>query len=359
MSLNASFSRPLSALSLLGVLASPSLASAQAPAEAPAASPASAEAMADARFKAGLKAYDREDYDAARLEFLQAQAIFPRPALLRNLALSELHTGRPLDALQHLRTFLADPGTTPDKRALAERSLGEAYAQTGHLSVTAPAGAMVMVDGKEVGVAPLKEAVDVVVGLHGVDTKVGGTSLHESVQAGPGKLTEVAFVQPVVGETRVVGIPAPAPVAAPVAPVRHAPLEVVDPDPYWSGRRTVGVVIAGVGLVGVGLGTYFAFDRASDTTRANNALAQIPSSNPSTCYAPSAANASACGTLANARNDNSSDSHVQQTLFIAGGVLVAVGLVTTLWPHVPESPLGSLAPMTGPHVAGLQWGGGF
>ena len=71
------------------------------------------------------------------------------------------------------------------------------------------------------------------------------------------------------------------------------------------------------------------------------------------------ANASACGTLANARNDNSSDSHVQQTLFIAGGVLVAVGLVTTLWPHVPESPLGSLAPMTGPHVAGLQWGGGF
>lgn len=223
------------------------------------------EELAQTRFKAGLRYYDRGEYERAREEFLQAQAIFPRPALLRNLALTELHTARPLDALQHLRAYLADVGTTPDKRALAEQSLSEAYALTGHLSIAAPPGTRVKVDGKEIGVAPLKDAVDVAVGLHGVDAEMAGAALHEAVQAGPGKLTEVAFVPPVVAETKVVvATPAAEPATATVsaAPVATVPMR----EAYWNGRRTAGVVIAGVGVVGMAVGG--AFGRRVPETRA-------------------------------------------------------------------------------------------
>jgi hypothetical protein len=349
MSLNASCSRPLSVLAFLTLLASAPIASAQPTTV----EPAHAEEMADARFKAGLKAYDREDYEAARLEFLQAQAIYPRASLLRNLALSELHTHRPLDALQHLRTFLADVGTTPDKRALAERSLGEAYAATGHLSITAAPGAHVKVDGKEVGVAPLKDAIDVVVGLHGVDAQMGGVALHESVQAGPGKLTEIAFVQPVVGETKIVVAP---PTLAPPAGAYVTGHR--DHEPYWNSRRTVGVVIAGVGVVGMVIGGAFGAARGSDTTNANNARVDV-GPGPSACYAPPASLAPACAAETSALNSNGNDAHLEETMLIGGGVLVAVGLITTLWPNFSPRARATVTPAAGPHTAGLQWSGSF
>jgi hypothetical protein len=319
-----------------------------------------AEASADARFSAGLKAYDNADYEGARIEFLQAQAIFPRASLLRNLALSELHTNRPLDALTHLRSYIADPGTSPDKRALAERNIQEAYALTGHLSISAPDGAHLKVDGKDVGTAPLKEAVDVAVGLHGVDSEVGGTAVHESVQAGPGKLTEVAFVGGVVGQTTVVGVaggakPGPGGVVGPV-PGGREETHV----PYWNGRRTVGVVIAGVGVVGMVVGGVFGAQRGGETSDANAARTKIGSSTRSTCTtATSASVTSECAALSSALNSNSSDAHAEEILLVGGGVLVAVGLITALWPNASPPPATALVPMTGPHVAGFMWNGSF
>jgi hypothetical protein len=355
MSLNVSCSRPLAALALFAALSSApfeSLAHAQGGGP-------NAEAMADARFKAGLKAYDKADYEGARLEFLQAQSIFPRPSLLRNLALSELHTNRPLDALQHLRTYIADAGTAPDKRALAERNLGEAYAQTGHLSITAPEGTHVKVDGKEVGVTPLRAAVDVPVGLHGVDADVGGAGMHESVQAGAGKLTEVAFVGAVVGVTRVVGLPPVTPVGVTPPPSAGDVAVPMKPVPYWNERRTVGVVIAGVGVAGLIVGGVFGGQRGSETTDANNALAKIGPSG-SACTNPQGSSLTAsCSSLSSARSSNRTDAQAEESLLIGGGVLLAVGLVTAFWPSMGDSHTTALAPMAGPHTAGLQWGGSF
>jgi hypothetical protein len=338
------------------MLLAPGLANATAPSADMA--PAHAEAMADARFKAGLAAYDKGNYEAARLEFLQAQAIYPRPSILRNLALSELHVGRPLDALAHLRAFLADPGTTPDKRALAERSLGEAYAQTGHLSITAPEGAHVRVDGKEVGVAPLKEAVDVPAGLHGVDTDASGVAAHQKVDAAAGKLTEVAFVTPAVSAPVGAAMGAqPAPLPPPVAePAKGS---------YWNGRRTVGVIIAGAGAVGMVVGAVFGANRSGETSDASTALGAAQSANPSApkasaCTNPPAAGVAPCTALSNALASNGTDAHVEDSLLIGGAVLVAAGLVTAFWPAGPEGPpAAQLAPIAGPHVAGLQWSGSF
>ncbi len=363
MSLNARCSRAVAALVFLAplVFAAPAFAAPPRVQAAPPAplEPKNAEAMADARFKAGLAAYDRGDYEAARLEFLQAQAIFPRPSLLRNLALSEMHTGRPLDALQHLRTFLADPGTTPDRKALGERTLADAYAQTAHLSITGPDGAHVKVDGRDVGLAPLKEPVDVVAGLHGVDIEVNGASMHESVQAAAGKLSEVAFVAPVVADTRVVV--APGVVAAkPAGPTPGVADAKPAKEPYWNGRRSFGLGIVGVGAVGMAVGGVFGALRGGETTNAATARADISGTSPSTCYNPTPGNTPGCDALVAAHGSNASDAHIEDSMLIGGGLLVAVGLLATFWPGDAEPPpLARVTPVTGPHVAGLSWSGSF
>jgi hypothetical protein len=322
---------------------------------------------AEVRFQEGLKAYGREEYERAYVVFTEAQAIYPRPSLLRNLALCELHTNRPLDALQHLRVFIAASGTTPDMRAMAEKNLADAYARTGHLSISAPEGAHLKVDGKDVGTAPLKDAVDVEVGPHGVDMVGGGTTLHEGVTAGAGKLTEVAFVGGVVADTHVVGVVG-GPGAVAVGPV---PPRVPQVEPehhgYWNGRRTVGVVIAGVGAVGMVVGGVFGAQRGSETSDAASALAGAEkasgqSVSPShVCANPPAAGMASCSALSSALSSNGSDAHAETALLIGGGVLLGVGLITAFWPSGPE-PVGiaaKLTPMTGPHVAGLQWSGSF
>jgi hypothetical protein len=353
MSPNVPRSRSLSVFVVAAVLASATTAMAQPGAGRP----AHAEAMADARFREGLRAYDKGDFDAARLDFLQAQAIYPRPSSLRNLALAELETKRPLDALQHLRAFIADVGTTPDRRALAERNVAEAYGKTGHLAISAPDGAHLTVDGKDVGVAPLKDAVDVEVGPHGVDMVGGPTTLHESVIAAAGKLTEVAFVPPVVaGNAHVVGIGpavvavAPPPVVRPGEPEHHG---------YWNGRRTVGVIIAGVGAVGMVVGGVFGAQRGSETSDANAALASITPRSLGACAPASASNASACSALTSARSSNSSDANIEGPMLVGGGVLLAVGLITAFWPSPSSPPPTALVPMAGPHLAGLSWSGSF
>jgi hypothetical protein len=331
--------RILSACVLLSALGTTSIAAAQS---------SHTEESAQARFNAGLKYYDRGEYDRAREEFLQAQAIFPKPALLRNLALTEVRTGRPLDALQHLRAYLADPGTTPDKRALAEQNLAEAYAMTGHLSITAPRGTRLKVDGKEIGVAPLKDAVDVAAGPHGVDAEMSGAALHEAVTVGAGMLSEVAFVQPVLAETKVVmAAPTTAPATTPPPP-RPALRE-----PYWNGRRTAGVVIAGVGAVGMVVGGVFGAERAGNTSDAGTAATKAGPGN-SVCYS---AASPACSSLSSALNSNGTHATLETTFFVAGGALLVGGVVTTLWPSASRPSVSALVPSVGP--GGLQWNGSF
>jgi tetratricopeptide (TPR) repeat protein len=303
-----------------------------------------------------LKFYDRGEYDKARDEFLKAQAIFPKPSLLRNLALAELHTGRPLDALKHLRAFLGANQTSPDKKALAQQSLQDAYNQTAHLSITAPPGAHVKVDGTEVGVAPLKEEVDVVVGLHGVDAEAGGATLHEAVQAGAGKLTEVAFVKPVVADTHVVAAPTVAVVPSPIKPDWIQPVPAQEP--YWNSRRTVGVVIAGAGAVGMVVGAVFGSMRSGNTSSATQAYATI-GSNRTACYSPPASLDSACQSLSGALSNNNDHAYLEGTLLVGGGILLAVGAVTAFFPAASPPTGAGFAPVAGPHGAGFRWAGSF
>jgi hypothetical protein len=156
------------------------------------------------------------------------------------------------------------------------------------------------------------------------------------------------------------------PVVVPPVPLMHPevapPPPPVEPvkEPYWTGRRTAGLVISGVGVVGLVLGGVFGGERGGDTTSAKNARSQVMGATTTSCYNPSGANTSACTALANALSSNGSNAQLEESFLVGGGVLLAIGLVTTFWPgHGTEAPMPALQPLAGPHLAGLQWGASF
>src|SRR5215831_10689876 len=74
--------------------------------------------MARRRFQEGVKFFDQKRYEEARAAFLQAYALKHHPAVLLNLAHSEIRSGHPLEASRHFATFLRE---SPNASA-AERS---------------------------------------------------------------------------------------------------------------------------------------------------------------------------------------------------------------------------------------------
>jgi hypothetical protein len=109
----------------------------------------------------------------------------------------------------------------------------------------------------------------------------------------------------------------------------------------------------------------FGAQRGSETSDAASATSSVKGggSAPMTslCANPSSANAASCSSISSARSSNGSDAHAEDALLVGGSVLLGVGLITAFWPSGPE-PVGiaaKLTPMTGPHVAGLQWSGSF
>ena len=351
MSYQPFFKRAARALALVAVMI-PATSMAQ---------PSPAEVRAQARFKAGQDLFNKGDFEGARLEFQQAQAIYPRPSLLRSLAACELHMGRALEALKHLQEFMGDPNLPEDQRAQAEPNFAKAYAATGHVAITAPRGAQLKLDGTDVGIAPLRDAVDVVVGTHAVDAALGDAVAHASVQAEGGKVVAVTLTMAGVPSGPAVIVPTGPGVTPGPGPVGPGPGEH---EGYMTTRRWVGVVIAGVGVVGLVLGGVFGAERGSETSDANaareRALATTGGGLPTqTCFSPSAASTSACSSLSSALQSNGTDAHLEELFLISGGMLLAVGAVTTLWPSFSPPAGTSLAPSAGPHMAGLQWSGSF
>src|SRR5262245_44992949 len=64
--------------------------------------------MARRRFQEGVKFFDQKRYEEARAAFLQAYALKHHPAVLLNLAQSEIRSGHPLEAARHFSAYLRE-----------------------------------------------------------------------------------------------------------------------------------------------------------------------------------------------------------------------------------------------------------
>ena len=113
---------------------------------------------------------------------------------------------------------------------------------------------------------------------------------------------------------------APAPVVAPAPP---APIEPAHPG--LGTRRIVGIGLGGAGVVGIGLGAVFGAMASSAWSNAKNACG----GDISRCKDPASGNSYKSTTL--------TDGTVSTVAFVAGGVLLAAGVVLFVLPEHSEA----------------------
>lgn len=141
-------------------------------------------AQARARFKEGVDAYDKGQYEVARLAFLQAYTLKKHPSVLLNLAQSTAKAGRSLEAARYFQQFLREPGTTTQQQRDAEGGLAEVRQKLGRIVIEAPAGEEITLDDTDhLGTAPLNDAFDVEPGAHTLKSS-SGQFVHVTAIAG-------------------------------------------------------------------------------------------------------------------------------------------------------------------------------
>ena len=248
-------------------------------------------AIARERFKEGVAFFDRKEFDKARVAFLQAYALKKHPAVLLNLAQSELRSNHEADAAKHFSAFLRESKEATDaEREAAEAGLSSAKNAIAEVTphVDEPSVEL-FVDGAPEGVTPLSTPLYLAPGAHTLEARKGGKTTKTQVNATAGAQLSVTLTfapkAPPVAE------PAPSPVSEPTPEVEpEEPHVGRKPFFKWLVGSPVGVV--GLGLTGVGLGVgvgtslasshaYKNADSVADQIKAN-AAADSGTMNPDT-----------------------------------------------------------------------------
>ncbi len=254
-------------------------------------------------YQRGLELFDRGEHLRALQAFNDAYAACPNFAVLYNIGQVQIALGRPVEAAATLSRYLHDgqDQVPPQKRRPVEDQIKQLDALLVELDVTtAPVGAVISVDGREVGPTPLSEPVRVTAGAHKITAILDdGATAVQSAAVGPGQGQDVRPQIPNATPT----IEAAKPVAA------RSGLRVALP--YILGG-------AGLALGGGALGVYLWKRSEYHRWQAGEAAAQ--NENP----------ASPDYQMRVADNHHMADSlttanHAILGLAIAGGVMVAAG----------------------------------
>lgn len=151
--------------------------------------------MARERFKEGVAYFDKKDFAKARVAFLQAYALKKHPAVLLNLAQSELRSGHEADAAKHFSQYLREhKDATEAERQGAETGLTAAKALVAELALEVDAnGAEVYVDGDLEGQAPLPGSIYLSPGSHTIEARKDGKSAQQEVNASAGQTSSLSL----------------------------------------------------------------------------------------------------------------------------------------------------------------------
>ncbi len=231
-------------------------------------------AIARERFKAGVVFFDKKEFDKARVAFLQAYALKKHPAVLLNLAQSELRSAHEADAAKHFSAYLREAtDATGAETQAAQAGLNAAKLAVCEVDVNVDeSGAEVSVDGTLEGMSPLPGAVYLTAGQHTVEAHKGARSSATQVGASAGKeLTLTLALSTKLAPAAPPAEVAPAERAAPPPVLEHAPeleLPASDSDegrkPFFQWLTSSPVGLAGLSLTGVGVGSGIGFAIASN-----------------------------------------------------------------------------------------------
>jgi len=222
-------------------------------------------------FKEGIAAFDRRDFEAARVAFLQTFALKPSaPVVRRNLGLAEIYSGHYLEGARRLGRVIHTPdeGTSMDRARMVE-SLKKAEAHLERVTVEVNVeGAQIQIGDVDLGQSPMRFAWYMEPGQYEVRiNKAGFVGFTESRIARAGNAEHLRVnLKPVVLEE--VAVPAPSePAPEPVAPpqVDHHS----GPNPWVlaaGGVLTAGGLAAGLTL------SLFAADNADKVKQLGDSL---------------------------------------------------------------------------------------
>lgn len=250
--------------------------------------------VARQRYKDGVAALDAGRYDEARAAFLQAYALQRHPAVLLNLGHSELKAGHPVEAGNHLQTFLREfGGATPEQKQTALDDIATARKQASTLKITVDvAGAQISVNGQVVGQSPMADPVFVLPGVQTIVVTKGDRSATTSTETRKGQegsavlsigesgapaVPVVPPTEPAPGPTEPSPVaPAPTPTPAPPPP-RPAPAVEANSASFfsWYASHPIAWGLTALGAGGLGVGVAFTVRAAGASATADDHANQI------------------------------------------------------------------------------------
>lgn len=143
--------------------------------------------VARERFREGVAHYDRQEYEKARLAFSRAYQLKPHPAVLLNLAQSELRAGRYADSAQNFAKYLRENPSAPATQH-ARSGFEEARQRVTELNVQVDAAdATVTIDGADAGRSPLASPLYLMPGRHTVTARKDNASAEKVLDAVAGR----------------------------------------------------------------------------------------------------------------------------------------------------------------------------
>lgn len=127
-------------------------------------------------FSRGVAHFDGHRWLQALEEFQRAYAVRPHPAVLVNIANCFVQLQRYPEAVIHFERYLAESRNLPDdQRRETEQALEEARTHIGEILFDVqPAGAVIKVDGREVGRTPFSRPLVVPAGPHRIEISAPG-----------------------------------------------------------------------------------------------------------------------------------------------------------------------------------------
>ena len=141
----------------------------------------------------GAAALAARDFATAGQVLGSAYRSAPLPEVLLQLARLAQAAGLPVEAYDLYRRYLADPTRIPDSAAVAaaEAVVAQPPPPSGSLAVNGPPSAIVVVDGRIVGVLPLPQPLLLAPGDHTLLLELGRKRIETPLQVQEGRLAEV------------------------------------------------------------------------------------------------------------------------------------------------------------------------
>jgi hypothetical protein len=287
---------------------------------------------AEAMFEEGRKLVLQGKYGEACPKFADSQRLDPSPGTLLNLASCWEKLGRSATAWATYRAAAsaANAAGRKDYVATAQKHAEALAPKLAHVTLNVPQGIdglVVKRDGQPITAAEWGLAIPVDVGSHPVEASAPGykgwVSSVDVPAEGASVVVTVPPLEALPREARPSSPEAPASPASPAAPPPPPAAGATggaEPG-TGSGQRIAGLVVAGAGIVGLGVGTILAVSAKSTY---NDSLSKCEPNNPGLCTPDGVSERSSARSAGDAAS----------VAVAVGGVAVAAGAV--LWFLAPR-----------------------